>query len=318
MSQPSVSREVARTAANWLSRLHSGEASYHDQQACMRWRQADPEHERAWLRAEALQKSLGLIPPKIGMKTLDREERYARRKALKMLALLIVAGPIAYGSYKKLPWQQYAADYQTAIGEQKYLTLADGTKLSLNTATSVEVDFTKEQRVLNLYRGEILVETGKDILQRPLLIKTGQGLLQPIGTRFIVRQLDDVIRLSVLQGQVEVQPLQGDSQRVPAGKQAEFTRDNVIDIRSSLQGQADAWRQGVLYANDMPLSAFVKELSRYRNGVMRCEPAVANLRISGVFQIDNTDYILAALPDTLPVEVSSVMGLWVTIKARES
>ncbi|HBR96459.1 MAG TPA: Fe2+-dicitrate sensor, membrane component [Gammaproteobacteria bacterium] len=326
VTEPTVSRDVARSAASWLSLLHSGEASAEDLQACLAWRQASPEHELAWSRAEVLQQKLGLIPESLGMKTLGREQRQDRRRAIKTLALLIAAGPLAYGIYRGMPWQVMTADYRTATGEQRHLTLADGTDVHLNTATTLDVSFTPQQRLLTLHAGEILIETGSDQqangaahrlnkAPRPMLVSTAQGDVRPIGTRFIVRQLEGVTRLGVMEGEVEIHPNKASTQRLSAGEQADFSQHR-IHATQSLPAEADAWSRGVLYANNMPLGQFVQELARYRNGVLRCDPAAVSFSISGVFQLDNTDRILAALPDTLPVEVNSVMGVWVTVKAR--
>ena len=314
-----VTRQTAREAANWLTLLHSGEATAEDRQACLAWRQASPEHELAWSRAEALQQKLGLIPETLGLKTLGREQRQDRRQAIKTLALLTAAGPLAYGAYRGMPWQQLGADYRTATGEQRHITLADGSEVYLNTATILDVSFTPQQRLLTLHEGEMLVETGSDPQQgngaaRPLLVKTAQGYLQPIGTRFIVRQLEGKTRLGVAEGEVEIQPANTSPQRISAGQRADFSQHGIQPVQP-LTAEADAWRRGVLYADNMPLGQFVQELARYRDGVLRCDPAAASLSISGVFQLDNTDRILAALPDTLPVEVNSVLGLWVTVKA---
>lgn len=308
-----ISREVARSAANWLSLLHSGEASHADQQACLAWRNASPEHEKAWMRAEIVQQKLGLISPSLGEQTLNREQRYDRRRALKVLALLIVAGPLAYTTYRELRWQQY--DHHTATGEQRQLTLEDGTKLMLNTATAVDISFSPQQRLLTLHQGEILLETASDPQQRPLLVQTAQGKLRPVGTRFTVRQFTDVTRLGVMAGEVEVLPEQGVAHRFLPGQQADFDQYGIKRVHT-LTEQADSWSQGVLYANAMPLGQFVQELARYRKGTLRCDPDAENLIISGVFKLNNSDHILAALPDTLPVKVNSLLGLWVTVKAR--
>ena len=66
----------------------------------------------------------------------------------------------------------------------------------------------------------------------------------------------------------------------------------------------------------MPLAEFLGELGRYRHGWLRCRPEVARLLISGAFQLDNSERILAALPATLPVQVEYRTRYWVTVGAR--
>jgi transmembrane sensor len=316
MSHQTISRETAKEAAHWLSILHSGEASSHEQQACQQWRQARPEHEQAWSRAQTLQEKFGLIPQSLGMDTLNRQQRYDRRQAVKALAVLIAVGPATYATYRYAPSIRLLnADYRTDTGEQQQMILADGTQLHLNTATSVDVKFTQQRREVILHRGEIFIETAKDLQQRPFLVTTSQGSLRPIGTRFILQTLDKQTRLRVLQGSVEIRPEQAQPHTLLAGEQTEFDQQSIA-LTQALTPQADAWKQGVFYANNLSLAEFVQELSRYRSGSIRCEPSVENLRISGVFQLDNIDRIVASLPDTLPVVVNSLLGVWLTIKAR--
>lgn len=81
--------------------------------------------------------------------------------------------------------------------------------------------------------------------------------------------------------------------------------------------QAGAWSQGVLFARNQRLADFAVELGRYRRGLLRCAPEVANLRITGAFQLHNTDAVLAALPDTLPVSVVYRTRWWVSIVAPQ-
>ncbi|SUD75518.1 putative transmembrane sensor [Pseudomonas putida] len=78
---------------------------------------------------------------------------------------------------------------------------------------------------------------------------------------------------------------------------------------------ADAWGRGLLIANDQRLDAFISNLSRYRPGWLRCTPAVAGLRISGTYRLDDTDQILRALTTSLPVQVQVRTRFWVTITA---
>lgn len=105
----------------------------------------------------------------------------------------------------------------------------------------------------------------------------------------------------------------------PAGRVAhagQFTRFNSAEVAEIKSGSAglDQWQQGVLIADQMPLSELITELSRYRRGWLRCDPDVANLKITGVFQLDNTEHILDSLPQTLPVAVVYRSPYWITVK----
>ena len=70
----------------------------------------------------------------------------------------------------------------------------------------------------------------------------------------------------------------------------------------------------MLLAIDMPLGTLTEELGRYRSGVVRCDPAVADIVVSGAFSLRDTDASLALLQKTLPVRVQQLGPWWVTIK----
>lgn len=72
----------------------------------------------------------------------------------------------------------------------------------------------------------------------------------------------------------------------------------------------------MLYAEEMRLADVLSEIGRYRSGVLRCDPAVADLRVSGAFQLEDTDRVLAVLAQTLPVRLDARTRYWVTVTAR--
>lgn len=306
-----ITPEVARQAAHWHMLMLDEQVSPAQRAACARWRAAAAEHELAWLKAERVQARLGLLPQRLAMGTLNRE----RRQVLKQLLVLAILAPIGYAGYRQvMPEQGYA----TAVGERKRLTLADGTVLDLNTDTVVEVKFDQDQRLVILKRGEILVDSGADPQSpqhRPLRIASEEGLMEALGTRFLVRQRDGSTQLSVFQGAVLVSPVRGAAQTIAAGQQLVFSASGQGSAGPARE-QDSQWTQGQLIVEEMPLAEFLAELGRYRKGWLRCRPEVARLLISGAFQLDRTEQILAALPATLPVQVEYRTRYWVTVSAR--
>ncbi|MGE8410363.1 MAG: FecR domain-containing protein [Pseudomonas sp.] len=306
-----ISAEVARQAANWHMLMLDERVSSAEREACARWRAAAPEHERAWQKAQRVQAQLGLLPRRLAMGTLNRE----RRQAMKQLLALAIIAPLGYVGYRQaVP----AATYATAVGEHRRVELADGTVLELNTGTAVNLDFDPEQRLITLLRGEILVDTGADARSphhRPLRVASQQGLMEALGTRFLVRQRDGSTQLTVLEGAVRISPAHGPQSTVEAGAQRLFDSQGR-GAAGAAREQDSLWTRGSLIVDEMPLSEFLGELGRYRAGWLRCHPEVARLPISGAFQLGNTDAILTALPATLPVQVEFRTRYWVTVSAR--
>ncbi|HEY4354084.1 MAG TPA: hypothetical protein VGN31_22855, partial [Paraburkholderia sp.] len=126
-------------------------------------------------------------------------------------------------------------------------------------------------------------------------------------------------RVAVLHGAVEVTPADAPERAtvLDAGQQTRFTATAIDTIEAADRHVGD-WSRGVLFADGMRLADFVGELGRYRRGLLRCDPDVANLRITGAFQLGNIENVLAALPRTLPVSVVYRTRYWVTITAANN
>ena len=309
---------ILEEAADWLTLLRSGDATDEDRSSLEHWRCQSDMHLAAWQRAESVMGAFGQVSAPVARGTLSQLENAGRRRALKAFALVLMVAPVTWVAYRQQPWREWRADLQTATGEQQSLDLADGTRLVLNTSTVVDVSFTDNVRSLTLLQGEILITTGKDPapVARPFLVRTGQGQLRALGTRFAVHQLDGQTRLSVYEGAVEIVPHDAIGKVVVvAGEQRLFSSTRIYPPERAVDN-TELWEQGMLLAREMHLGDLVRELGRYRRGVLRCDPAVASLQVSGAFPVNDTDASLTLLQQTLPVQVSRITPWWVTLKAR--
>lgn len=313
---------VLDQAAAWFVRMASGLADTKDQQALSQWRPSDPEHERAWQKLQGMEQRLrgsaARVQGPMARATLGGVAGVSRRRALKTLAWVAATGGSALWARQQPFWQQWTADYRSGVGERRSLMLADGTQLLLNTATAVDVYFDAEQRRLILRGGELRVVTAADSAGRSFIVTTPEGTLRPIGTRFTVRRLDGDRQtcLTVSEGKVEVRPRDAVAQTllVQAGQQTAFSGTQIA-APMPLDEAATAWTDGILTAERMRLSDFLAELGRYRLGRLSCDPAVADLRLTGAYPLNDTDRILAALQQTLPVRVNRYTRYWVTVSA---
>lgn len=311
----SVPDEAVQQAVAWRVRLASGTATPQEYALCEDWRAADPRHEQAWQRLEQLGQQFSAVSAPLARHALagaqvDRK----RRQSLKQLGLfgaLLASGVLAQ---QLQPWQPLLAQQRTATGERRRLQLEDGGILYLNSDTALDIQYGTERRLIQLYQGEILVQTAADPGARPFLVSTDQGVLQALGTRFQVRQLADACELQVYQGAVQAWPRDGLAERVEAGKRVRLSAGRLHGL-----GAADVdrgrWVDGLLVAHDMPLAEFLVELGRQRPGLLRCAPEVARLRISGIFPLDDSDRVLTMLSRTLPVKVVYRTRYWVSVQA---
>ena len=121
----------------------------------------------------------------------------------------------------------------------------------------------------------------------------------------------------MLEGAVELRTREGGAvQLLQAKEQAGFDALHIDAVAPADAGTAQ-WARGILAVDDVRLDAFIAEVARYRPGLLRCEPAVAGLRITGAFQLADTDAILQNVAQLLPVEVRLRTRYWVTLAAPE-
>jgi len=306
-------------AADWLVELQSGTATEADHRAVQAWCQRSTEHAQAWQRAQAVLGDFSRLPAPVTGETLRRLSRngaVSRRQALQRLGLWLLAAPAAWLAWRETPWQQWTADARTAVGEQRPLTLADGSQLLLNTDTSINISFDARERRIDLLAGEILLTSARDPATpaRPLLVRTLHGQATARGTRFSVRIEGALTRVAVLEGAVDTRPLHAaGSLLLRAGERSAFDADRVLPA-SPLEVGDLAWENGMLLARDMRLADLLQELGRYRPGVLRCHPAVSELKVSGAFPLADTDASLRLLGDTLPVTIQGLTRYWVTVE----
>jgi transmembrane sensor len=314
----SIDPKILKEAAAWLTQLHGGSVSQAQQLAWQRWRETSPEHARAWARAEQLLGKISVIPAEF-THTLDRPKPVMRRQFVKALGAAVVVGPLAWFGYRQVE-QQSGWAYYTAVGERRTFALKDGAAIALNTDSAVKIDYSEQHRQIRLVQGEMFVSTqaALKIDQRPLTVATEDGWLRMQDCQCNVRRHETHSEVSVLSGMLELTLVKGASRiRLSALQRVSYSGSQVSAV-SQLTPEAFAWRNGVIDAESMRLDDFIAELGRYRPGLLVCEPAVGDLRISGVFQLDDTDKILAVLQNTLPVAVVYRTAYWIIVAPRRS
>lgn len=306
-----------REACAWYARLSSETADSTDRDCWHGWLNSDPLHRQAWQRIEAINQKLLGVPGSL-VEPLMRSAEPSRRQLLGSLCVIAGAGSLGWLGYRSDVWQDWRADYRTAIGERRRFELADSSSLILNTHSAVQVEFSDTQRQLYLRSGEIIVSTAKDSLaaSRPFRVKTRHGMIEALGTRFSVRVEDDHTQVAVLDKTVAITPLAATGQRklLNAGEHLSFDRSMWQEPSANTVGTV-SWEQGSLIALDMPLGELLDELGRYRPGVLRCDPALKMLKISGVFPLNDTDQALTALQNGFSLRLVYRTRYWVTVAA---
>ncbi|ODU97636.1 MAG: histidine kinase [Bordetella sp. SCN 68-11] len=300
-----VAESAVQRALEWQVTFWSGEVTPRERAAFDRWLAQDADHARAWNQVQRTGQRVQSLTGPVEGEAL-RAADAARRTSTARNAP---------------PVQSMLAEHRTRRGERRDLLLPDGTRLVLDTDSAIDLRFTAQARDVLLRAGEVFIATAPDPRSaegrpsRPFSVHTRHGAVQAIGTRFAVRLSDERSMVSVDEGAVRVQPRLASAVRLEAGQRAWFSETAVEPPTASIPGDP-AWTRGLLVAERMRLRDFLAELGRYRSGVLRCDPAVQDLIVSGVYPLDDTDLALSTLAHALPVRIDSVTRYWVTVRGQ--
>ena len=313
-----VSARTLDAAIEWQLCLDSGTVSAEQQHAFAQWLAAQPEHAQVWQQLNGLDIRLASAAAAPARQALLHSARKngVRRLAGTALGLLLAGGLLLGLLAQQRPLGDYLADERTARGEQRELQLTDRSRVRLNSASAVDIDFSADQRAIRLRSGEILVQTAHGDT-RPFVVLTEHGRLRALGTRFLVRREGNSTRLTVLQSVVAAQPVEGATERIiEAGEQVLMQRRRLGGVLPAPLSAA-AWSHGMLVADNLRLSDLLEVLGEYRSGYLGLDPSLAELRISGSFPLHDSDKALAALPPSLPVRIEQFGKWWTRVVSAQ-
>ncbi|HZG18720.1 MAG TPA: FecR domain-containing protein [Herbaspirillum sp.] len=322
-----VTGDALDQALQWFVILASGEVTPAQRLAFAAWLGANPAHARQWEAVSRFQGMLQGMPPQAASQALRSRGaggsvRTSRRQ---VLALLLVAGAGALCYDRRHAYLALTADQRSAVGERRELALPDGSRLMLDSDSAVDIRFADGLRRLVLRRGAIMVETAHLAAwaEQPFYVDTAQGRVQALGTRFVVRQEASPgwrqagrSRVEVMAGAVRITPARNavGSALVGQGQQAVFD-DVTVGAVAALDPNAQAWTQGMLIARERPLGDLLAELGRYRPGLLQVDDAVAQIPVNGVFPLEDTDRVLAALEHAFPIRIQRHTRYWTRVVA---
>ncbi|MXN17965.1 DUF4880 domain-containing protein [Pseudooceanicola sp. GBMRC 2024] len=305
----SSSPDLADAALAWIVRLHSGEAQEAERRGYRDWCALSAEHAAAAQEAEALWDLLGHVHRDPASGRIEPGRARARISRRQVLGGLAVAGTLGLGA----PWLRdqalrLGADAATGVAEIRDLTLPDHTQVALNAQSLFDTEFAEGSRQVRLRRGQGwfgLTEAGKDFL-----IRAGDLRVQLSS----VGGVD--VNLNMPEGQVAVSvrdtsarllhPQRPDALELPAGGRAVLGADGrLLDEAPGGATNASAWRDGLLIAEDTPLSEIVAGLRPWSRGwiVVTDEDAARALRVNAVLDLKDPGGALRAMAQGLPIRL---------------
>lgn len=307
---------VARAAAQWLLRIGDDDPAVRAAALAgfAAWQREHPLHARVAARMEGLLGQLEQVREQSGghggpaRAALAAAHPAPRRRGggrlLASIALACALGLPAYLALRAYPPAYLLADLRTGTGEWREHTLPDGSRLMLSGDSAVNVRFGDTGRAVELVRGDLMVDVAPDSA-RPFVVATPQADIRALGTRLAVSRGDGATVLDMLESRVSVrarQRAEAGPVVVNAGERVRIGADGIgpkeaIDAASETQ----AWRHRQLVARDRPLSDVLDELARHRRGWVGYDrAALADLRVTAVLPLDDTDRALQLLLQTFP------------------
>jgi transmembrane sensor len=332
--------QILEEASTWFVELSEGHLTDKVREQFSDWLRASPEHVRAYLQISALWEDA----PLLGNGAEDVEALIARTRAagnvvrvgkdrqpLSVRSLRFVtplrsalAASLVLVAIGSTFWLQQRGVYETAIGEERSLTLADGSTIDLNAQSRVRVHFTAAERSIDLLEGQVLFHVTHDTA-RPFIVHSGAASVRAVGTQFDVDRRSGETIVTVVEGRVAVLP---DSLLQPvsvhavdssapsisapdfaligpggaggllltAGEQVTLTAQATSRPTRTDVAAAIAWTQRKLVFASSPLTQVADEYNRYhQKRIVIRDRRLASFLVSGVFSATDSGAFVAFL-----------------------
>lgn len=304
---------LAEAAARWTLRLRDG-ADAATVAAHAAWLTGGPCRAAAMVEAAAVLDlmDLALAPAVAKPRRVRMAGGRSRRRSA--IAPAVAAGlaaclVLAVGNGVLRHGARDGTRLSAPIGQMRHQTLADGSQITLNTDTVLEVRYGGGTRNVRLIRGEAFFDVAHDP-SRPFVVESRAGSARVLGTAFDVRLRGRAARVSVLRGAVQVEPAHGGGRAVvQAGQWAWLGPDRPLAQALEDPVAVDAWRQGRLVVYRRPLSEVIAEINRYRRGrIILGGETLERTTVSGVFDVARPETALDALVASLDLRTARLGG----------
>lgn len=328
----------------WAARRRLNPASFASDERFAQWMK-DEANQRAWDEVVRRDDQIGgfATMPEIRemrLHALDMARHQSGRRRRKWVAASAIAASlaiiVAFDGMPRLDLRasdpattEHVQRFATAIGQRRDVLLSDGSSVTLNTGSLIEVRFSPDRRDVRLLQGQAMFNVAKDV-DRPFVVSARNREVTAIGTSFDVQiRQDGRVQVLLVEGRVRVDPVnrRGLSRIIPAlsrtdlqpGQQLLTEGVEGVDVSAADVERETAWNRGVLiFRNDM-LGDAIKEVNRYSQlQLVVDDPEVAALKVSGIFPTANQDDFVAALATLYPLRAEREQGGTIRLRWKNS
>ncbi|CAN7523379.1 FecR family protein [Neorhizobium sp. LjRoot104] len=302
VSGRAIEDAIAEEAAGWVARLGSSDATDADHRRFELWKMQDPAHAAAFEEMSSLWGDLAAVPETIAPRR--------RRVVGGGIAALLLMGCLGIIASETGLIARYRSDFYTPVGVIRRIDLDDGSVVTLNTDSAIQVRYGQTERRIVVLRGEAFFDVTPNPA-RPFVVSGDETQAIALGTHYAVRvgARDEVM---VEEGHVAVT---SGSQRavLETGGTAHLGADGRLATGSGDVADLTSWRSGKLVFSGRPLGEVLDRIGRYQHGrIVVLDDEAAQLRVSGVFAANDVDQTFAALQESLPIRIIRLSD-WVTL-----
>jgi transmembrane sensor len=291
---------VRAEAAAWLARLRSEERTAEDERGFRAWLSESETHRVAFEVTNSVFEMAGAAPRRVAN---IQAPLVTRRRVLSTgvgLAAASVTGVVIY--------LRAGTTFATEIGEQRDVSLDDGTRVRLDTDSEIRVSMNEELRRVQLRRGRVHFDVAEDskrlfeVIARDRLVTTAHA-------EFDVSLEGVLVSVLPQAGRVQI-----DNEKLAAGRATPrtilpgqlvvFAEDKLVREEQPDMKRAVAWRNGRLELFEESLAEAVAQMNRYtRRPIVILDPEIAQMRISGNYSVGDAQAFATSISVLLPVEV---------------
>lgn len=307
-------KKLRETAALWFTRIQTMGIDHPDRSRFESWLMESPAHQQAYAEIEKVWQKLDSRPEVNRLTAILNNQSQNKRNnriksATKLMSFVLISLFGFYGYYK---WNNEAVMQLasvSSIGEVKTERLEDGSKITLNAKSDLEVMYFRNKRLVKLKHGEAIFEVTPDE-NRPFIVDSGFAKITVLGTRFAVNKLNNLVRVSVDHGRVQVETQSPESNAISnpvilindqVAEVIDANQPNKLDISAD---DAFSFEQGIISFNKADLPEIAETLSRYRSLPLEIKTlSPIHSKISARVSAKNVEAFIDKLPLVAPVSI---------------
>ncbi|MFQ6332715.1 FecR family protein [Methylophilus sp. 3sh_L] len=307
---------IRQAAVRWYMRMREAAPDAPERTTFEVWLMTDRRHQAAYQMVESTMEDFSSTERLKALSSAMSQKQYfeqsARRKKLSKLGsglavMLLCVGLGFFGRSQYVQWQALPLSTQvhtTSVAQLSKQTLADGSVITANANTTMEIVYYRHQRLIKLSRGEAIFEVTKDA-QRPFVVETPQAKVTVLGTRFAVNQLSKKVRISVDHGRVQVGRSDGSAPTLILhnGEVAEIEPNSTPHKVNRQAADSFSFISGRIVFDRADMFEVADTLSRYRNPPVHAAFAAETPKVNAVLKISELERFISTLPQSVPVTV---------------